>query len=135
MYLGAAGSEGKCCCLWLVECSRSCALTLLNMSYIMNLCSLVSIHGYIVCSTLSPGSCSPCYLIDFLSRQPRFSTAACYAEHIWAAGKSSLILSPLLFQEGVHIPPMLSGRSSAPQHLQSGFVAVSLPVFQPLTTA
>lgn len=69
VHLGPAGSEGRCCCLWLVEWDRPAALTFLNMSYIMNLCSLVSIHGYTVCSTLPPGSCSPCYLMDFLSAQ------------------------------------------------------------------
>lgn len=110
----------------------------------MNLCSLVSIRGYTVCSTLSPGSCFPCYLTDFLSGYLQFSTAACNAEHIWAAGKNSLNLSPLLFQVGVHVLPVLSGRFSALQHLESGFVAVivpgeqlhaaSLPVFQPLIT-
>lgn len=132
VHLGAAGSEGRCCCWWLVEWDRSCSLSLLNFSKIMNLCSLV--HGYTVRSTFFPESCSPCCLMDFLSGYPQFSTAECYAEHIWAAGRSSLNLSPLQFQGGVHIPPVSSARFSPPQHLRSAFVAASLPVFQPLIT-
>lgn len=70
MNLGAVGSEGRCCCCWLVEWPGPRALTLIDAKLNSKLLFVSQQpQPYNLFQPL-PGFCSLCSLLGFLSRHP-----------------------------------------------------------------